>query len=137
MIGATWIDPLAGLLGAGLAAWRARVAVWRLREGKAGGTGCASLGLALMLLARTMTALRTPPPTLHAYNAVVAVMIGHAVFHIVVALVIRAFVAHRRRTGYLSPARSAEMRIVQLWGDYGSGAGAIVLLAVHLPGLIA
>ncbi|OWK30456.1 cytochrome c oxidase subunit I [Sphingomonas dokdonensis] len=132
------IEPALGVIGAGLAVVGARAATRRLARDGEGHSGMAGAGLALLFGALLATALlRAPAPTGHAYHAVIAVMIGYALFHVGVALLIQIFVHRRGRAGYLSARRSAERRIATLWTDYGAASGVIVLLATHLPGLVA
>ncbi|WP_188054123.1 hypothetical protein [Sphingosinithalassobacter sp. CS137] len=95
-------------------------------------------GLAFLLLALLATiTLHALPPTEHAYNAVVAALLGYAVLHVALGMLIRLFVARRAAAGFHSPRLSTEPRIARLWTDYGAGTGIVVLLAVHVPGLLA
>ena len=132
------IEPALGLIGAGLAVAGARSAGKQLARDGEGHSGLAGAGLALLFGTLLATALlRAPAPTAHAYHAVIAVMIGYALFHVGIALLIQIFVHRRGRAGYLSARRSAEQRIACLWTDYAAASGIVVLLATHLPGLIA
>jgi len=138
LLDGSWIEPIVGLAGAALAALGSRWAARSIGDGGQGGALIPAGGLAVLLLALVATAIfRAHPPTAHAYDAVVAVLIGYGMFHVALALLIQVFVFVGGRAGYYSPRRSAGLRIATLWTDYGAGAGGIVLLATHLPALFA
>ncbi|WP_431470825.1 cytochrome c oxidase subunit I [Sphingosinithalassobacter sp. LHW66-3] len=138
LIDGTWIDPALGILGAALAGWGARSAYLRLRRDRPAASALPIAGLSLVLLALLATLFfRALPPTEHAYNAVVAVLLGYALFHVALALLGESFALLRARAGYHSQRRSAERRIAGLWTGYGAGTGMVVLLTVHIPRLLA
>ncbi|UZK67054.1 cytochrome c oxidase subunit I [Sphingomonas sp. M1-B02] len=120
---------VAGILGAAIAALFAR---------PTRGTGIAGIGLAVLLAALIATAwFLAPSPRVHAYGAVVAVLLGYATLHLTLALLIGLFAAYRRRAGYVAATRGAEPHIARLWADYAIAVGAIALICTHLPGLSA
>ncbi|MCW2395215.1 MULTISPECIES: cytochrome c oxidase subunit I [unclassified Sphingobium] len=120
---------LAGIVGAGVAALFGR----RLRHVAIAGGGLATLLAALIVTAW----LLAPAPTLHAYGAVVAVLLGYAILHAALALLIGLFVWQRRRAGFVAATHGAEPRIARLWADYAIAVCAITLACTHLPGLMA
>lgn len=78
--------------------------------------------------------LGLPSPRQHAYGAVTWVMLGYGLVHGATALVMLAFVARRIGTGFVSPARMLEPRVVRLWLHYTLAAMLLVLAAIALPG---
>ena len=134
----SWLEPAVGLAGAVLAMFGVRAASRRAKGGAERGIGAQAAGLGLLLVALLASLIfRAPAPGEHAYNAVVAVLVSYAIFHVALALATQFFTFSRRRAGYHSSARSAELRITGLWTDYGAGCGLVVLLAIYLPALIA
>ena len=79
-----------------------------------------------------------PDPTSHAYAAVCFVLLAYAAFHSALGVVFALFGFERYRQGYVSPARSLDLRIGSLWHDYTAGTGAVaVILVVLMPALVA
>ncbi|WP_432256874.1 cytochrome c oxidase subunit I [Limimaricola sp. AA108-03] len=118
---------LAALAGAGLAALGPR-----LRPG----TGLLLLlpGLGGLAWAGSQILTRMPDPTAHAYDATLWVLIGYALLHLAVALVMALFVAARRRAGHVGAIIGGEPRIARLWSDYAVLVSGIAVLAAALPG---
>lgn len=93
--------------------------------------------MALLLAALIATVwLLAPSPQAHAYGAVVAVLLGYAILHVALGLLICMFVAQRRRAGYVAAIQGAEPHIARLWADYAIAVGTIALICTHLPGLL-
>ncbi|KRE17739.1 cytochrome B [Bosea sp. Root381] len=129
------------LVAATLLAW------WAERAGfaamQAGMARRARLGLGIALAAVTVALaaliafgwLGLPSPRIHAYGAVVWVLVAYGGVHLVIALVMLAFVWRRLLQGYVSPARLLEPRIANLWLRYAVVANLIMLVVVSLPGI--
>ncbi|MFX0546578.1 cytochrome c oxidase subunit I [Roseovarius sp. S1116L3] len=128
-----------GLFGGALSALMMRVAI---RTGQGGGgqvpwLALAGLGSLALAVACTAMMVRTPAPDAHAYGATLFVLGAYGLFHAALAALMVSFLIARVLKGYTSPARLAEFPIVRLWIDYAAMIGALVLLAAHLPGLLA
>jgi cytochrome c oxidase subunit I+III len=138
LLGGSWLEPAIGLAGGLLAVLGTRAAARNAMSNPKRGIGAQVAGLTLLLVALLSSLIfRAPAPTEHAYNAVLAVLAAYAIFHVALALAAQFFILARRRRGYHSPSRGAELRIGGLWTDYGAGCAVVVLLALHLPALIA
>lgn len=116
-----------------------RMALKRLGEG--GGplpwlAGCAIAFLAaaglLLLLAREV-----PDPTAHALPAVTFVLCCYGLVHAGVAVILAGHGIRRGLLGYLSPARSLDLRIGVLWYDYTAITGITALGAAIAIALLA
>lgn len=118
-----------GVAGAALAALFGRDA----RGAWSRGAGLSTLLVTLIVTA----AVLAPAPTDHAYGAVVGVLLGYAILHVALAVLIGAFVVCRRTAGYTAALKGAEPHIARLWADYGIGVGVIALICTHAPGLAA
>ncbi|MFV0623193.1 cytochrome c oxidase subunit I [Sphingomonas sp. ac-8] len=86
-----------------------------------------AIGLILFL------ALRWPAPTSHAYAATGAVVVCYALFHVLLAALMTAFVQRRATAGYLSAARSMEARIAGLWSDHAAAVSIVAIAVVAIP----
>ncbi len=96
----------------------------------------AGAGLALLLAALIATAwFLAPSPQVHAYGAVVAVLLGYGIIHVGVAILVGLFAGLRHRAGFTAASLGAEPRIARLWMNYGTATGLIALLCTHLPAL--
>ena len=127
-----------GVFAFAFAAW----AAWRCRVATAGGradraarlvVGAAAgivIGAAMLLSA---VLLRLPPPTLHAYAAAGAVLAWYAIVHSAIALLMLAFGRARLAAGYVSAARSLDLRIAEQWTAYACAVGIIALAVLHVP----
>lgn len=98
-------------------------------------TAIASLFLASVALA-TLFMTFLPAPTSHAFGATSAALIGYALFHAAVAMLMLAFVNRRRLSGHLTAKRPQELRIAVLWADYGAGSCVVVTLVIGFAGLM-
>jgi cytochrome c oxidase subunit I+III len=124
-----------GLGGAALAAAMARrLAARPMDSGAALGLSAAGLGALGLAFVWTL-AFAAPDPRAHAYAGIVGVMAGYALVHVAIAGLMLAFVAARRRAGYVSQARRVEPRVAMLWTLYAAATGVVLLAAIHLPGM--
>lgn len=120
-----------------LAVGVAGAALATLRGGGTRGVRRTGGGLFALLAALVTTAaILAPSPFDHAYGAVVAVLLGYAILHVALAILIGAFAVRRRRAGYTAAQKGAEPHIARLWADYAIGVGAIALICAHAPGLV-
>ncbi|MFN4183372.1 MAG: cytochrome c oxidase subunit I [Hyphomonas sp.] len=79
--------------------------------------------------------LQGPPPTQHAYGALVAVLAGYGALHAGISAIASAYGWLRGRAGYVSKARSVDMRGPLLFWQFSAGAGALLLLLLYAPGI--
>ncbi|MGR3464580.1 cbb3-type cytochrome c oxidase subunit I, partial [Limimaricola sp.] len=121
---------LAALAGAALAGLGPRL---RMRAGQL----LAVAGLGALALAGVLTLALVPDPAAHAYDATLWVLVGYALLHQAVALVMVLFVAARRRAGHVGALLGGERRIARLWSDYAVLVSLVVALATGLPGWLA
>jgi cytochrome c oxidase subunit I+III len=85
--------------------------------------------------AMLMTAV--PDPTRHAYLAATFVLLAYAALHAAFGVVFAGYGLWRSHAGYVSPARSLDLRIGAQWHRYTAAIGLITLLLVHgLPRVI-
>jgi cytochrome c oxidase subunit I+III len=71
-------------------------------------------------------------PAMHAYASVVHTLIGFAVLHALIALLIAGFAAVRVGTPWLSAERPLAMRVLWLFWWFTIGVGAIATIVVHV-----
>jgi cytochrome c oxidase subunit I+III len=88
------------------------------------------LGHLVALLGIAAIVVITPDPTRHAYAAVILVMLLYAGLHAAIGLVFAGFGIWRSRAGFVSPARSIDLRLGAIWTGYTAALGAAVLLLV-------
>ncbi|MGU9982248.1 cytochrome c oxidase subunit I [Phreatobacter sp. HK31-P] len=92
--------------------------------------------MALALAGLLLTAWRgAGSPAAHAYDAVIWVLVAYAGVHLVVAGTMLAFAGQRLARGFVSAARSLEIRVACLWSGYAVFAGAAVICAIAIPGM--
>jgi cytochrome c oxidase subunit I+III len=139
-----WFEPSAVELATGVLGALFSVAAIRLatRANNRGGPPMLWLGLALAATlavagACILMLLRAPSPVEHAYNATLFVLGGYGLFHAALAALMVAFLAAQAARGFTSPARRALFPIVGIWIDYLAVVGPLVLVAAHLPGILA
>jgi cytochrome c oxidase subunit I+III len=78
-----------------------------------------------------------PDPTRHAYAASTAALLVYAGFHAMLGCIFALFGWWRSRAGYVSAARSLDLRIGSLWHDYTAATGiAALLLVTAMPWLV-
>jgi len=116
---------------AGAAAGFGRHALRRLSDG---GSPTFSLALcfsahllAATALAVAMTEIRDPAA--HAHAAISWAILGLAMLHAAIALLLAGFGMFRARAGYLSPLRSLDLRIGTLWHDFSLVVTLVCVLA--------
>ena len=102
------------------------------------------VALAPALLATVATAvvfgallLRLPPPDGHAYAATLLILGAYGLAHALLVGLMQSFLILQIRRGFTSPQRRAGFAIVALWSDYLAAITVLILLAAHLPGMIA
>ncbi|MBN9408494.1 MAG: cytochrome c oxidase subunit I [Burkholderiales bacterium] len=78
-----------------------------------------------------------PPPTQHAYGAIVAFALAYGVVHAALGVVFAAYAWARGRAGFLSAARRVELGNAALWWDFMAVTGLVLLLALHVPAALA
>ncbi len=91
-------------------------------------------GVGALALAAIWTLTLVPDPAAHAYTATLWVLVGYALLHQAIALLMLLFLAFRRRAGHIGALLGGEPRIVRLWCDYAALVSLVVALAVGLPG---
>jgi len=127
-----------GMAGVVLAPLGIRLAERHLRAGRtmAPGLAMAPTGAAASASAVVLALLASGDPQGHAYDAVIWVMAGYVLLHVMLAGGMSAFLAARRSAGYISPDRYGEVRIVRLWTDYAAVVALLGLAALQLPGAL-
>jgi cytochrome c oxidase subunit I+III len=94
-------------------------------------------GLVAAVAMLTIPLAGVASPTSHAYDATVTVLSGYVAVHGAIAAVLSAHVLLRCHRGYVSAARSVDLRVASMWWAYTVTAGAIVLAALYfLPSLV-
>ncbi|MGQ7793176.1 cytochrome c oxidase subunit I [Faunimonas sp. B44] len=120
---------LAAIAGSLVAAWAMPQAARAAVEGRAGYGGSSILlavaGQSLASAALAYLATRVPAPTGHAYGAVMLMLCLYAALHAGLGIVFAGFARWRIAKGYVSPRRTADLRIAGLWQAYT----ALVVLA--------
>ena len=81
--------------------------------------------------------LRLPPPDGHAYAATLLILGAYGLAHALLVGLMQGFLILQVRRGFTSPQRRAVFAIVTLWSDYLAAITVLILLAAHLPGMIA
>ncbi|MGD9614563.1 MAG: cytochrome c oxidase subunit I [Alphaproteobacteria bacterium] len=122
----------AGLIAAALAGLRSTAAANLARPGRS------DLYLVLTAIAQVAAsvslvflAVALPGPSRHAYGAAMLVLLAYVVLHTGVGALLALYGLWRSRTGYVSPARSLDLRIGAQWHFYTAVIGLIALLLVH------
>jgi cytochrome c oxidase subunit I+III len=129
---------LFALLAAGVLVSRRALAWNRERNGHRASRASGLAGLlfvAALLTLLIFGQLGGVSPSDHAYGAVVWVLLVYAGLHLLISAIMLFFAAHRLRAGFVSAARSLELRVALLWSCYGASATVVVLLGVVLPGV--
>ena len=73
----------------------------------------------------------------HAFHATSFVIIAYAALHAALGILFALYGLSRLKAGYLSAARSLDLRIGRLWHDYTAVAGIVALAAVAVLALLA
>ncbi len=128
--------PMLGLAGVVLAPLGLRLAErgLRSRSAMAPGLAVALIGAGASAAAAVLAVRAAADPQGHAYDAIVWVIAGYVLLHVVLAAGMSVFLAARRATGFVSPDRYGEVRIVRLWTDYAAVTTLLGLAALYLPG---
>ncbi|MDB5509143.1 MAG: cytochrome, partial [Hyphomicrobiales bacterium] len=85
--------------------------------------------VALVALAVLITDL--PAPTRHSYAAAALVLVAYAGLHAAIGLIFSAWAWSRCLAGYVSAARTLDLRLCAMWQVYTAVAGAGVLFVLH------
>ena len=140
--GDDWSLPACAVAALGLSSWafqRLRLAVRGDRIQAAQRNLGTALALAAAALGLQVLALLTSSlePRLNIYAAVIYALWGFAVLHMLLAMVMAAFLIGRARRGYLGARRTAEPRIVALFWHYTVAQWAAVFVLAHVFPLLA
>jgi cytochrome c oxidase subunit I+III len=76
------------------------------------------------------------PATEHAYSALVHVIVGYQILHVVLAMLMALFVIARVRAGYVGPDRQLAARVLALFWHYTVLAWVLGFVTVHLTALL-
>jgi cytochrome c oxidase subunit I+III len=121
-----------GLVVAALAAWRS-ISPAALGEGStrerwllvsAGAHGATFVALLIMTMG-------VPGPTRHAYAAAMVVILAYVALHVALGVIFALYGLWRSRAGYVSAARSYDLRIGRCWHAYTAAIGVLSLLLLH------
>ena len=123
---------VAGLAAAGVAATRS-VAPAILSEARQREVwlAVAAAGQAAALAGFVMLMAAVPDPTRHAYLAATFTLLGYVALHAGLGVVFAGYGLVRGRAGYVSAARSLDLRIAAQWHRYTVAIGLIALLLVQ------
>ncbi len=95
----------------------------------------AGIGAAAAFLAVPLTAIESP--TTHAYHATTALIAIYAAFHCGVVTLMSAHAGLRAFSGYISPQRSLDLRVLRLWWGYALGRALLILAVLFaFPALV-
>ncbi len=72
-----------------------------------------------------------PDPTRHAYAAATVALLVYAALHAALGILFALYGLWRSRDGYVSAARSLDLRIGALWHDFTLSIGIASLLLIH------
>lgn len=138
-VDAGWLLPAiaAAALLAALFAGRRAVAVNAVAASAQAMLGaCAAAHLAALAIL-VWLALAVPDPTAHAHASTVFFILAYCALHCALGIVFALFGLWRCRAGYVSPARSLDLRLGKLWHDYTAAAGILGLVFVKFIGVLA
>ncbi|MFL9501344.1 cytochrome c oxidase subunit I [Rhodopseudomonas palustris] len=91
----------------------------------------AGLGQIAGLVGCAVIISAAPDPTRHAYAAVTLVMLLYAGLHAAVGLVFSGFGLWRSRAGFISSARSLDLRLGAIWAGFTFAIAVTVVLMVY------
>lgn len=100
------------------------------------GAALGAAGLVALAAGAILLLTRAPDPTVHAYDATLWVLMGYALVHHLIALLMTGLVAARRLAGHAEATTAGTARILRLWSDYAVAVGLITALAAALPGTL-
>jgi len=120
----------AALVTAALSGWRAVSALgspsrrerWLLAS--AGAHIVGFIGLITMMIA-------VSEPSRHAHAATIVILLGYSALHAALGTVFASYGVWRSRAGYVSVARSDDLRIGCYWHNYTAATGALTLLLLY------
>jgi cytochrome c oxidase subunit I+III len=81
--------------------------------------------------ALAVVASYAPDPTLHAYGAATFVLVIFVILHAGLGMLFALLAWWRCRRGYVSPARSFDLRLARLWQDYAAVTGLATLAFIY------
>lgn len=130
---------LAAGLSLAAAACAGRAAPARLRRGLSPAGWLAACAAAQLCAAAAFAALAAgvPDPTAHAQQATAFFIFAHAGAKAGFGALLAVYGLWRDRAGYLSAARSLDLRIGRLWHDYAAASGLVALAAAALLAFLA
>ena len=105
-----------------------RVAIAPEREAA---LGVALLGHLVTIIGCAMIIVTVPDVTRHAYGAATTAIIVYVGLHAAIGALLAGFGIWRSRAGYVSQARSVDLRIGALWHNYTALIGLAMLLIVY------
>ncbi|TCD06667.1 cytochrome c oxidase subunit I [Erythrobacteraceae bacterium CFH 75059] len=124
---------LLGVIGGWAAMRRATLAMSAGRTASVSGTLLAAA--AGQIFGGVMLALvplwLAPPPSGHAYASVTALLAAYGAFHCAVAAIMALFCWARVKRGFVSPARTLDLRVTLHWQAWAAFAGSLALLVIH------
>ena len=133
-IDSNWLVPLVTGAGLGVGAWASRRAVQRVTQGAPTGWAlptAAAAALAVFAGFAAVPLFLAPAATSHAYGAAVAVLAGYGALHGLLVLLASLFALLRTRSGFVSPARSQDVRNPDLLWRFTAGMGFVLLFLLH------
>jgi len=135
MIPAPWLLAIASL-AALMAAIAGRGATWRLAKDRSPVAYLIACTLChgILVVALTISMRGIAAPTLHAHSAMMIAILGFAALHGGLGAMIGSFGLWRASQGMLSPIRSLDLRIGNLWHNYTSFAVMTCAAAALLLG---
>ena len=95
------------------------------------GQGTALAGMIALAAACGLILALAPDPTIHAFHATMWVLIGYALLHLGVAILMTLVVWARRNAGFVSA--EGEARILRLWTGYGVAVTLVGIVATCVP----
>jgi cytochrome c oxidase subunit I+III len=97
--------------------------------------GATGAGLAATVTPFVIGFAHAPDPKLHAFAAVVWVCLIYAALHAFIGMVLAIFTLFHAARGYVSPARSLDLRVLASWWIYTAITGLTVAALISLPAL--
>ncbi|GGM12884.1 cytochrome ubiquinol oxidase subunit I [Pseudooceanicola nanhaiensis] len=101
------------------------------------GSALEATGLLALGAGATLILARAPDPTAHAYDATIWVLMGYALVHVLIALLMTGVLSMRRLASHPAVTTTGAARIVRLWSDYAVAVALITFAAAALPGVLA
>ncbi len=98
--------------------------------------GAVALALGGMILQYLAMRDYRVPATEHAYSALLHVIVGYVLVHMLLAVLMAVFVAARQRYGYVRSDRQLGARVLSLFWHYTVLAWLLAYITVHLSALL-